>query len=665
MLINKVEENKIEQAVRVNARNTDIFDLFNVQEYLGSNPYLNKASLVFELALTGYDRPLPISDYLAVLGDRYPRLTEIEYASHAELFASTASMVNKLDMNLHLQGWSVQQQSESAKIAIESLHLRTTREVIYTVWDWFEAIQRGLGGQVRASPSSHERLYQEAIARGEDFEIASQIDSLQQIFRNSVYGGPTVYALLRSANAKEIPSFYLWDERLMQYGYGKKQIRGVATTFDTDSHLDSDFTTQKDDCKRFLAELGFPVPKGDIVYSLAAACDAAEELSYPVAVKPVSGHKGIGVTADIQSETELETAYQRAVDAVPEGEKAAIIVENSIAGHDYRLLCVNGRFVAAIERQPASVTGNGRSSVRELIERENRSPQRSDTPTSPMGKIQTDESMHLYLEEQKLDLDSVIQSDRTVYLRKVANLSSGGFSIDATDKVHPDNIILAQDVAQHFRLTCMGIDIITTDVAKSWKQGNFGIIEINAAPGVYMHLNPAIGKPVDVTSRILATFFDSGKDARIPIISFNRITLRQLQKLSDRILTFHPDWTIGAVCREGIIVNRSEKQLNPNYNTNVRNLLRNPRLDLLIAEYDQKVLDTEGMFYYGSDMVVLDDPSEVETMLARDVFPDSTVIIKQDRQISIKHQGLLEQYELESGELLEQVYLKEIATILE
>ena len=649
-----IDIDSIDSPVRVNARDSDIFDLFNVREYLGPNPYLNRASLVFELALTGYDRPLPISDYLAVLGDRYPRLTEREYASHAELFAITASIVNKLDMDLHLQGWSVQQQEltlpsvtqphlqTSAKIAIESLHLRTTREVIYTVWDWFEA-----------------------IARGEDFEIASQIESLQQVFRNSVYGGPTVYALLRSAYAKEIPSFYLWDEGLMQYGYGKKQVRGVATTFDTDSHLDSDFTTQKDDCKRFLAELGFPVPKGDIVYSLEEAREGAEKLGYPVAVKPVSGHKGIGVTADIQEETELETAYQRAVDAVPEGEKAAIIVESSIRGHDYRLLCVNGRFVAAIERQPASVTGNGRSSLRELIERENRSPQRSDTPTSPMGKIQTDESMHLYLEEQGLDLDSIVESDRTVYLRKVANLSSGGFSIDATNRIHSDNIILAQDIAQHFRLTCMGIDIITADIARSWKQSSFGIIEINAAPGVYMHLNPAIGEPVDVTSRILETFFDAGKDARIPIISFNRITLRQLQRLSDRILTFHPDWTIGAVCREGIIVNRSEKQLNPHYNTNVRNLLRNPRLDLLIAEYDRDVLSKEGMFYYGSNMVVLDDPDEIETILARDVFPDSTVIIKQDRQIKIDHRGLLEQYELESGELLEQVYLKEIATILE
>lgn len=632
---------QVDRPIRVNARNTDVFDLFNIREYIGANPYLNRASLVFEFALTEYDRPLSISDYLTVLGERYPRLIEREYASHAELFANTASMVNKLDMDLHLQSWSVQQQSESAKIALESLHLRTTREVIYTVWDWFEA-----------------------IVRGEDFDIASQIDSLQQVFRNSVYGGPTVYALLRSANAKEIPSFYLWDESLMQYGYGKKQIRGVATTFDTDSHLDSDFTTQKDDCKRFLAELGFPIPQGDIVYSFEEAGDAAEKLGYPVAVKPVSGHKGIGVTADVQNKIELETAYQRAVDAVPEGEKAAIIVEKSITGHDYRLLCVNNRFVAAIKRQPACVTGNGRSSLRELIERENRSPQRSDTPTSPMGKIQTDESMHLYLEEQGLELDSIIESDRTVYLRKVANLSSGGFSVDATNKVHPDNIILAQDIAQHFRLTCLGIDVITADITQSWKQSSLGIIEINAAPGVYMHLNPAIGEPVDVTSRILETFFDSGQDSRIPIISFNRINLQQLQRLSDRILTFHPDWTIGAVCREGIIINRSEKQLNPDYNTNVRNLLRNPRLDLLIAQYDEEMLALEGMFYYGSNMVVLDDPSEVETMLARDVFPDSTIIIKQDRQISIKHRGLLEQYELESGELLEQVYLKEIATIL-
>lgn len=292
----------------------------------------------------------------------------------------------------------------------------------------------------------------------------------------------------------------------MQYGYGKQQIRGVATTFDVDSHLDSDFTTQKDDCKRFLAELGFPVPQGDVVVTWEEAREVAAELGYPLAVKPVSGHKGFGVTAEVQKEIELEAAYQRAVAAVSEEERFGIIVENSIAGHDFRLLCVNGRFVAATERQPAFVIGDGTSTIKELIDRENLSPQRIDTPTSPMGKIQTDDAMHRYLDEQQLDLESVVDRDRIVYLRKVANLSSGGFSIDATQRVHPDNIILAQDIAQYFHLTCLGIDIITKDISVSWKEGNFGIIEINAAPGVYMHLNPAIGEPVDVTSRILETF---------------------------------------------------------------------------------------------------------------------------------------------------------------
>ena len=629
------------EPIRINARKTDVFDLFNVREYIGASPYLHCPAVVFDLALTGYDRPLEMEHYLAVIGEKYPKLRETEPHSHAELFARTVAEVNKLDMDLHLKGWNVIEQENFSHVAIEALHLRTTREAIYAVWDWFEAIDRG-----------------------DDFDIAGEIESLQQIFRSSVYGGPTVYSLLRSANEKEIPTFYLWDEGLMQYGYGNKQIRGVATTFDTDSHLDSDFTTLKDDCKRFLAELGFPVPEGDIVYSLDEALDSAEKIGYPVAIKPVSGHKGIGVTADVMDAEELASAYERAAAAIPEEESKSIIVEKSIKGHDYRLLCVNGRFVAAIERQPAFVIGDGESTLEELIQRENSTPQRSDTPTSPMGKIQTDEAMHRYLEEQNFSLDSVLEREEKVYLRKVANLSSGGFSIDATRRVHPDNIVLAQDIAQHFRLTCMGIDVITEDVAKSWKEGNFGIIEINAAPGVYMHLNPAIGEPVDVASRILETFFATPKDARIPIITFNRVTLRQLQQLSDRILMSHPDWTIGAVSRQGIIINRSEKKLNRHYNTNVRNLLRNPQLDLLIAEYDETVLEAEGMFYQGSNMVVLDNPSQTEMMLARDVFDNSTVIIKEEQQVSIKRQGLLEQYQLESGEKLEQVYLKEINAIL-
>jgi cyanophycin synthetase len=544
-------------------------------------------------------------------------------------------------MGLHLHRWNLKPYENYVRVSVQAIHARTKRAVVYAVWDWFEA-----------------------ITQDQEFAFEEQIHTLQRHFRQSVYGGPTVYALLRTAYDKGIPAFYLWEEGLMQYGYGKKQIRGVATTFDCDSHLDSDFTTRKDDCKAILSTLGFPVPKGDVVISRDEALRVAERIGYPVAVKPVAGHKGIGVTADVQNAEELKFAFGRAVDAIPEEQGIEVIVEKSIKGADFRLLCVNGRFVAATERRPASVVGDGHSTIAELIKRENRKPARIDTPTSPLGKIQSDEAMERYLDEQGLSTDSVIEKDRTVFLRKVANLSAGGLSIDATNTVHPDNIILAQDIAQHFRLTCLGIDVIASSLAKSWKSGEFGIIEINAAPGISMHLRPAVGESVDVPSHILETFFKEGSDARIPIITFNRISVQELQETIDHILLQHPDWTIGAVCRDAVFVNRSEKILHKDYNTNVQNLMRNPKLDLLIAEYGEDILERDGMFYHGSNIVVLNNPTETEMMLTRDTFDDSIVVVKEGQNISIRRQGLIEQYTLGSIEPFTRVFLKEIGTIL-
>lgn len=632
-------QEKIADAVRVNARKTDVFDIFNFKHYVGLNPYLETAALVFDFAVTDAKEPLPIADYLEVICDRYPQLLNETYESHAHLFARTALEVGKLDMGLHFQQWNVKDYGHYHRISIEAIHARTARAVVYAVWDWFEAINQG-----------------------QDFPLEEQISVLQGMFRLSVYGGPTVYSLMRSAAEKGIPSFYLWDEGLMQYGYGKNLVRGQATTFDCDSHLDSDFTTRKDDCKAFLATLGFPVPKGDIVTTENGALAAAREIGYPVAVKPVVGHKGIGVTADVQDADELAAAFKRAVKAIPEQEPVRVIVEQSFKGADFRLLCVNGRFVAATERRPAWVVGDGRSPIRDLIRRENRTQARLDTPTSPLSKIQCDEAMEMSLEEQGLSLDSVIECDRTVYLRKVANLSAGGVSIDATPTLHPDNIILAQDIAQNFRLTCLGIDVISPNLAQSWKEGNLGILEINAAPGIFMHLNPAVGESVDVPSHILETFFESGNAARIPIITFNRISVQELQETIDHILLQHPDWTIGAVCRDAVFVNRSEKFLNKDYNINVQSLLRNPKLDLLIAEYPESVLEEQGMFYQGSNMVVLNNPSETDLVLARDLLDDLTLVVREGANVSIRRKGLMEQYTLGDGESFTWVYLKEIVS---
>ena len=632
---------KTADTIRVNARRSDAFDVFHTRFYAGANPYLNAGALVFDLALTGNTPPLGLKDYAAIVGDRYPSLRG-HHQSYAHLFACTAAEVGKLDMDLHLDRWSVQSREQGDRIAVAALHQRTARAVVYCVWDWIEA-----------------------ITKGESFNLDDQIEVIQQLFRQSVYGGPTVYALLRTAAEKGIPTFYLWEEGLMQYGYGKHLVRGAATTFDTDSHLDSDFTTRKDDCKSFLAELGFPVPRGEVLRSFKEAGAAADRIGYPVAVKPVAGHKGIGVTAAVQDDDELEVAFGRAVEAIPEAEPVRVIVERSISGKDYRILCVNGRFVAAMERRPAFVSGDGQSTITDLIDQENRSLARSDTPTSPLGKIIKDEAMERFLQEQGLSQESVLERDRVVYLRKVANLSAGGLGIDATRTIHQDNIILAQDIAQHFRLTCLGVDVISPDLARSWKEGNFGIIEINAAPGISMHLRPAIGEPVDVTSRILETFFEDAASARVPILTFNRIAADDIKDLIDHILLQHPHWTIGAVCEEGIFVNRAQKVLNRDYNTNLLSLLRNPRLDLLIAEYPEAVLERDGLFYDGSNLVVLEEPTEIELTLQNSLLEDATIVIRQGNTVTIRKQGLVEQFELGSNEPFARIYTTELASLLE
>ncbi|WP_353929042.1 cyanophycin synthetase [Okeanomitos corallinicola TIOX110] len=627
--------------IRINARRTDVFDIFNFTYFIGPNPYLDTGALVFDFALTEYLDPLPIQDYIDTISHFYPHLAEQNYQLYADLFACIVSEVGKLDMGLYLNVWSIKPYHSYVRISIQALHERTARGVVYLVWDWLES-----------------------ITKNEYFPFEEELLKLQNKFRESIYGGPTVYALWQAAHQQGIPTFYLWEEGLMQYGYGKKQIRGVATSFHIDSHLDSEFTTRKDDCKEFLDRLGFPIPNGDIVISETEALDVAIEIGYPVAVKPVVGHKGIGVTANVQDSRELEYAYHLAKLAISEDKSTRIIIEKSISGTDYRLLCINGKFIAATERRPPSIIGDGYSTVRELIDRENCQPERKDTPTSPMSQIIIDEVMEEYLYEQRLRLDSIVRKDETIYLSPVANISSGGVSINATDKIHPDNIILAEEIAQNFGLTCLGIDVIAHNISQSWQISNFAILEINAAPGISMHLNPAIGASVDVPAYILSTFFPSAQDARIPIITFNQLTFDELQIIIDRILFKYPQWTIGGVCREGILVNHSEKLLSQDYNRNIQTLLRNPQLDLLIAEYPEDILETDGMVYKGSNIVVLDHPTETEMMLLRDAIDGSIFIISKENHVSIQHKGLIENLILEEETEFLDVYLQIIDALL-
>ncbi|MGD9510446.1 MAG: cyanophycin synthetase [Geminicoccaceae bacterium] len=621
---------------RLNARASDVFDLGDLTFYPGPGPYLDRRALVFDLALTGRPEPLPVARYVEAVAARYPHLTGAAFPDHAHLFAALVSEVGRLDIGLELHRWRVHPKGRFSRIAIQTLDRRTQHQVIYFVWDWLEA-----------------------IAQGEPFDHAGRMATLQDSFNRSPYGGPTTYAILRAAEHRGIPTFWLRDEGLMQYGYGRRQVRGVSTTFSTDSQLDSGFTTRKDDCKAFLGRLGLPVPKGDVVTTFAGALEVAEEIGWPVAVKPLAGHKGIGVTAAVRDAGELAGAFTRAG-----GEGEAILVETSLEGSDFRLLCVNGRFVAALERRPPWVEGDGTSTVEQLIERENATPARADSPTSPMGKIISDAAMLACIEQQGHTRQSIPAAGAVVNLRKVANLSAGGVSIDVTPGVHVDNQILAQEVARHFRLTCLGIDVMAEDLSRSWKEGGLGIIEINAAPGVFMHVHPAQGAGVDVPGAILDTWFGPGRPARIPILAFNALGPDSIKEIVDLVLSRFPHWNVGAVCPTGVFINRSARPMHRDYLTNIENLLRDPGIDLLLVAYDGDTLELDGMAHQGHDMAVLDRPTPTEELLARDLRPRGTLIQLKGQDVLIRRQGLVEELTLDPEDRFGRVFLREAALIV-
>jgi cyanophycin synthetase len=622
---------------RLNARATDAFDLGNLTFYPGPNPYLERRALVFDLTLTGGPEPLPIGRYVEEVARAYPHLTGASFPDHAHLFGALVSEVGRLDIGLELHRWRVHPRGRFHRIAVQAFDRRTQHQVVYSVWDWLEA-----------------------IGAGEPFDHALAMAKLQALFNCSPYGGPTTYALLRAAERRGIPTAHLRDEGLIQYGYGRRHVRGVSTTFSTDSRLDSDFTTRKDDCKAFLRRLGFPVPRGDVVTRIGAAVEVAEEIGWPVAVKPLEGHKGIGVTANVADVEELRAAFARAGGS----DGAAVIVETSLAGSDFRLLCVNGRFVAGLERRPPWVEGDGVSTVDQLIARENARPERADSPTSPLGKIIRDEAMIACIGQQGYTRQSTPAAGAVVRLRKVANLSAGGVSIDVTPTVHVDNQILAQEVARHFRLTCLGIDVIAIDLRRSWKDGGLGIIEINAAPGVFMHVKPGLGSGVDVPGAILDTWFGGGNNGRIPIFVFNALGPEAIKEIVDLVLSRFPHWNVGAVCPRGVFINRSECPMHRNYNSNIENLLRDPGIDLLLAAYDGDTLELDGMAHQGHDMTVLDKPTPAEEILARDLRPGGTLIKLTGRDVLVRRQGLVEELTLDPEDRFGRVFLREVALIL-
>ena len=350
------------------------------------------------------------------------------------------------------------------------------------------------------------------LYNGKDVDLEPAIARLKEV-REANMLGPSTASIVHAAEARNIPYYRLSEgTSYIQLGHGIKQRRFQATVTDRTGILGHSIADDKDWTKQILGDAGIPVPRGQVCYSWEEALEAAAYVGYPVVTKPLSGNHGRGVTTGISNEAELRDGYDAAF-----ARHSSVVVESYIKGEDHRLLVINGKLVAAARRRPAHVIGDGRSSLRELIDAENQDPRRGVGHENLLTQIHVDEQTERLVEQAGLTMDSVIPDDEIVWLKSTANISTGGTATDITDDVHPEVKYAAERIGRLIGLDVIGIDLLAETLTRPLEEQSAGVVEVNAGPGFRMHVSPTHGEGRPVGEHVVDMLFPDGDDGRIPI----------------------------------------------------------------------------------------------------------------------------------------------------
>lgn len=353
----------------------------------------------------------------------------------------------------------------------------------------------------------------EAVAENQAFDIDASVMRLKELREND-FLGPSTNSIVEEAKRRNIPAILLNNANLVQLGYGSKQRRIQATMTDQTSALSVEIADEKFRTKELLGRAGIPVPEGAITETFEAAVRIAEDLGYPVAVKPEIGNHGRGITACVSNRQELEIAFASACKVCD-----SVIVEKSLIGHDFRVLVINGNMVAAALREPACVVGDGESSIVELIDKINQDPRRGIGHEKMLTAITVNHMTERLLAFRGYQLDDVLPAKEKLYLKSTANISTGGTAHDVTDEVHQDVRLMCERIARIIGMDCMGIDIVANSLDQPLVRDSSGIVEVNAAPGFRMHLEPSKGKSRNVAKPFVEMLFPSDVNFDVPIVA--------------------------------------------------------------------------------------------------------------------------------------------------
>lgn len=443
----------------------------------------------------------------------------------------------------------------------------------------------------RLALSLAERLCRAAI-EDTPFDLADALGRLREVDADMRLG-PSTGSIVHAAAAAGIPWRRLNESSLVQFGWGSRQRRIQAAEIDRTSAIAESIAQDKTLTKRLLKAGGVPVPQGRPVADAADAWAAMQEIGAAVVVKPQDGNQGKGVTANITTREQLEVAY---VTAAEYG--STVLVERFVPGHDFRLLVVGRKLVAAARRDPPHVIGDGVHTVRWLVEQVNSDPRRGEGHATLLTKIRFDNIALNQLARQGLKAESVPAQGTRVVLRNNANLSTGGTATDVTDDVHAESAARAVAAAQMVGLDIAGVDFVCETMQQPLEEQGGAVVEVNAAPGLRMHLAPSFGKGRAVGEAVIADMFPHGADGRIPVVAVTGTNGKTTTvRLISHIIACSGLRT-GMTCTDGIYVGKRRIDTGDcSGPKSARNVLMHPDVDAAVFETARGGLLREGLAF--------------------------------------------------------------------
>jgi len=427
--------------------------------------------------------------------------------------------------------------------------------------------------------------------------------------------GPSTRSIVEAAKAKNIPWRRLNEGSLVQLGYGVHQRRICTAETDSTSAIAESIAQDKELTRSLLRSIGIPTPEGCSVESAEEAWEAAEDIGLPVVVKPQYGNHGRGVATNLQTREQVVAAYNAARE-----EGRSIIVERHAPGDDYRMLVVGGKLVAAARREPAHVIGDGQSTVQKLIDKVNEDPRRSDGHATSLSLIKIDTVALGVLLEQGMTPDTIPPVGKKVLIRRNANLSTGGTAADVTDQVHPDVARHAIEAAKIIGLDIAGVDIVAQDISQPLQGQRGVIVEVNAGPGLRMHIEPSSGSPRPVGESIIEMMYPGPSNGRIPIVSVTGVNGKTTTTRLIAHIVASTGKKVGMTCTDGIYVGgRRIDSGDCSGPQSGRSVLMNPFVEAAVLETARGGILREGLGFDFCDVGIVTNIGEGDHLGLSDI----------------------------------------------